>query len=561
MGVGVHFLLATALLLAAVLVGTANAHSDAPSRAVGVRNVRTRVEAAVRVSASPSALRHTGEWVEVSFEGVGSPHKGDWVGVYSPADADVHSTAPVKWQHADVSAEYLRTGAGKLRFRLINMRASYVFHFMRNGTAHPVLVSSSNHVTFANYNEPTQGRIMLTGRPSEMRVMWTTLNASRPAVRFGTATGQLTLTAAASSSTYHREQLCGAPANADGWRDPGLLHSAVLTGLRPDTRYYYVYGDEAYGWSAERSFVSGPTAEQRDRSLTLFAFGDMGKTTQDDSKEHWNLEGASRNTTRLMMEDMAAQPRDLLLHIGDIAYAVGYSAQWDEFHDMVEPLATQLPYMTCIGNHERDFPNSGSYYTGSDSGGECGVPYEARFPMPTPARDQPWYSFDYGFVHFTFMSTEHDYSIGSKQWLWLEEDLRRVNRSATPWVIFSGHRPMYISTKTESHSARHMRKELEDVLHKHKVDLALWGHNHSYQRSCPVYKETCVPEGHGVTHVVIGMGGFRLGQVGDHDPSWARVVNNKENGYTRLHITPSELDMQFVSDIDGGVKDHFSLHK
>lgn len=92
-------------------------------------------------------------------------------------------------------------------------------------------------MTFANYNEPTQGRIMLTGRPSEMRVMWTTLNASRPAVRFGTATGQLTLTAAASSSTYHREQLCGAPANADGWRDPGLLHSAVLTGLRPGTHF------------------------------------------------------------------------------------------------------------------------------------------------------------------------------------------------------------------------------------------------------------------------------------------------------------------------------------
>lgn len=34
--------------------------------------------------------------------------------------------------------------------------------------------------------------------------------------------------------------------------------------------------------------------------------------------------------------------------------------------------------------------------------------------MPTPARDQPWYSFDYGFVHFTFMSTEHDYSIGTR---------------------------------------------------------------------------------------------------------------------------------------------------
>ena len=33
--------------------------------------------------------------------------------------------------------------------------------------------------------------------------------------------------------------------------------------------------------------------------------------------------------------------------------------QWDEFFDQVQPVATQLPYMVCIGNHERDFPNSG----------------------------------------------------------------------------------------------------------------------------------------------------------------------------------------------------------
>ena len=37
------------------------------------------------------------------------------------------------------------------------------------------------------------------------------------------------------------------------------------------------------------------------------------------------------------------------------------------------------------------------------------------------------------------------------------------------------------------------------------VNLALWGHNHSYQRTCPVYNETCTTDG--VTHVVIGMGG------------------------------------------------------
>lgn len=41
-----------------------------------------------------------------------------------------------------------------------------------------------------------------------------------------------------------------------------------------------------------------------------------------------------------------------------------------------------------------------------------------------------------------------------------------------------------------------------------KVDLALWGHHHSYQRTCPVFNSECV-EG-GTTHVVIGMGGQSL---------------------------------------------------
>jgi hypothetical protein len=48
-------------------------------------------------------------------------------------------------------------------------------------------------VGFANYNEPMQGRLMLTGRPSEMRVMWTTRDALRPQVKFGTRSGMIYL--------------------------------------------------------------------------------------------------------------------------------------------------------------------------------------------------------------------------------------------------------------------------------------------------------------------------------------------------------------------------------
>ena len=33
--------------------------------------------------------------------------------------------------------------------------------------------------------------------------------------------------------------------------------------------------------------------------------------------------------------------------------------QWDDFFDMIQPVAARIPYMVCIGNHERDWPNSG----------------------------------------------------------------------------------------------------------------------------------------------------------------------------------------------------------
>jgi len=45
-------------------------------------------------------------------------------------------------------------------------------------------------------------------------------------------------------------------------------------------------------------------------------------------------------------------------------------------------------------------------------------------------------------------------------------------------------------------------------MQKYKVDLALWGHHHSYQRTCKVYQEQCVDGA--TTHIVIGMGGRDL---------------------------------------------------
>ncbi len=94
----------------------------------------------------------------------------------------------------------------------------------------------------------------------------------------------------------------------------------------------------------------------------------------------------------------------------------GYSSQWDVFFDQVQPLVTKMPYMTTIGNHERNWPNSGDRFPAQyDSGGECGVAYERRLQMPRSAEDKPWYSFDFGPIHFLQYSTEHVFAKGQPQ--------------------------------------------------------------------------------------------------------------------------------------------------
>ena len=119
---------------------------------------------------------------------------------------------------------------------------------------------------------------------------------------------------------------------------------------------------------------------------------------------------------------------------------------------------------TSPGNHERDSPGTGGFQQGDDSGGECGVPFNARFiqpggdahskPVPANTSDlvPPFYSDNIGPVHVIFASSEHDYHPGSEQYAFLVRDLSAVNRSATPFIIFSGHRPMYGSMTVGEHA-------------------------------------------------------------------------------------------------------------
>ena len=94
-----------------------------------------------------------------------------------------------------------------------------------------------------------------------------------------------------------------------------------------------------------------------------------------------------------------------------------------------------------------------------------------------------FHSFDFGGVHFVAYSTEHDLA---PQLALMDADLRAVDRATTPWVVAFGHRPLYCSTNDyydcKVAGPTILGPKVEPLLQRYKVDLALFGHLHNYER-------------------------------------------------------------------------------
>ena len=98
------------------------------------------------------------------------------------------------------------------------------------------------------------------------------------------------------------------------------------------------------------------------------------------------------------------------------------------------------------------------------------------------------------------MNTESDFSESSPQHKFLAAELAGIDRVATPWVLFAGHRPHLVDSSfgkegpmyhvpgkddwTDVGVALALQKTIWPLLHKHHVTASFGGHNHVYQRHC-----------------------------------------------------------------------------
>ena len=137
---------------------------------------------------------------------------------------------------------------------------------------------------------------------------------------------------------------------------------------------------------------------------------------------------------------------------------------------------------------------------------------------PTPYREarstSPLYwSADVGPVHVVALNSYDNFVNGGDrlQRKWLEDDLSKVDRAATPWLVVMMHAPFYNSNSAHALEAELMRLAYEPLLLKYGVDVVLSGHVHAYERSDAGGIYDAAPNPCGPVYLNLGDGGNREG--------------------------------------------------
>jgi len=413
--------------------------------------------------------------------------------------------------------------------------------------------------------------------PNSIFISWRTSREIDASVRFGTELDgldqsrvEIEIRQTITDDAAGESPLHSAPAGT-------FQYEAKLTGLEPDTQYFYaIYDGRTRLTPADGSYHLQTHPEiGSDRDVYFWAVGDSGTGGRAQANVHEAMLEYNRK---------AGRDLDLYLHVGDMAYGSGTDDEFSgRFFAMYEPTLRNVPCWAAMGNHE-----------GKTSSGKSGVgPFYDCYICPTeaesgglPSGNESYYSFDYGKVHFIALNSHDlDRSPAGAMAQWLKADLEQTQAD---WVVCYFHHPPY--TKGTHDSDREgqlieMREHIMPILESGGCDLTLTGHSHIYERSMLVdgaYATPTVAEGviiddgdgdpggdgaykktsglnanNGSVNIVTGHGGTGVGRKGT-SPIMRKII--VENGSTLVHIQGDTLYGTMLN-YQGEVRDTFAIVK
>ncbi len=355
------------------------------------------------------------------------------------------------------------------------------------------------HVDFftngATGAELSRGPYLQLSTPQSIVVVWRTEGASDPRVRIGSSPNELNRTISSEAISLrvsadvktagkvpllYKETASHASSREPRSVNPSTVsntfqYEALLTGLKPETRYYYAVYDgnrRLAGGDQQHYFVTSPPVGS-DAKMRIWVVGDSGTGGREQRDVYLAMQEFTQETKRDI---------DLYLHVGDMAYGDGADSEFQRnFFAVYQPTLRNTVCWPTMGNHEghtsRGFSGFGPYYDAYvvPTAGEAGG---------LPSGTEAYYSFDIADVHFICLdSHDLDRSPDGAMAKWLIADLEEAQGD---WLVAFWHHPPY--TKGSHDSDREgqlveMRSHFMPILEAAGVDIVLSGHSHIYERS------------------------------------------------------------------------------
>lgn len=318
------------------------------------------------------------------------------------------------------------------------------------------------------------------------------------------------------------------------------FHSVTFTDLKPATKYVYRVGD-GVNWSEWFQFR---TASDQPEKFSFIYFGDA----QNNLRSMWS---------RVIREAYSDAPKAaFIVHAGDLVNRADSDGEWGEWFGAGNWLNGMIPNVPVPGNHEQTKAADGSRYLTTHW-----KPSFTLFENGPEGLEESCYTFTYQNTRVIALNSNEEIE---RQTAWMDEVL---TKNEHPWVVCTFHHPIFSTGKDRDNPA--LREAWKPVFDKHRVDLVLTGHDHTYGRTgmqTPLKLETVGNVPTGVSNVdaesgtiyVVSVSGPKMYDL-NRKSFMVRAAEDTQL-YQIIHVDGNELRFESRTAL-GELYDSFTLKK
>ncbi|MEL7161241.1 MAG: metallophosphoesterase family protein [Bacteroidota bacterium] len=310
-------------------------------------------------------------------------------------------------------------------------------------------------------------------RPNSLYVNWKTDNGDNPSVVLGIDPERLDQRFTGTTFVLDPKDT--------SYDTPYHYHQVHLTGLRPNTGYYYRAVSGKTDQSAVHYLRTPPARGAQPDKLRFIVLGDhqVLQWEEREYKKFDQLVAAAKAKAEEVYGKPLADHVQLILNDGD-QVDLGKLAHYEQLHfKKSSPLTHELPLITAVGNHET--------YGKTYAGGGIQAYYD-HFVLDDdgfaygglPSNTERYYAYQLANVLFTVLDTEQGDSLQAG---WLRRVVEHAAEDAgVQWIVSIGHRPYEAEQYADDYSAWVGETAMPILQTTDKFALHIAGHHHLYAR-------------------------------------------------------------------------------